>query len=255
MMIVTGMHRSGTSLLAMTLEQLGVPFGPPEAFYQADQWNARGYFERRDVIDVDSRMISGLDRTGSRSAKALGQVRYLTQPRLSRVVARGERYHETMAAIAQEVGDGAVKDPRMCLTWSAWAQVAPVSSVVVGIRHPYDVAQSLRRRQSIPTQVGLSFWRYHIAALRDRTPDQLVVVDTERLQSRPNEELAALVEALGLEVSAEEAVRRFAAVHAPDLTTVQSDRPTLDRRTSELWAWLQEQAQGRRPLRHPGTTD
>ena len=244
MMIVTGMHRSGTSLLAMTLQQLGIPFGPQDAFYQADRWNARGYFERRDVVDLNSKMITGLGRSGSRPARTLGQLRYLTQPSVSRIVERGERFLKPMAAIAQEVGEGAVKDPRMCLTWSAWARVAPVTTVVVGIRHPFDVAQSLHRRQSIPMPVGLRFWRYHIEALRDRQPERLVVVDTEHLQSRPREELASLVEVLGLDISTDEAADRFAAVHAPGMTTVLSDRPDLDPRTAELWSWLQRQ--GRR---------
>lgn len=241
MLLVTGMHRSGTSLLAMTLEALGVAFGPQEAFYQADQWNERGYFERRDVIDINSRMISGFGRTGSDLARSVAGAVYLTQPSVKRVVRRGPRFRDDIAEVGRQVGHGGVKDPRLCLTWSAWAEIVPVESVIVAIRHPYDVADSLHRRQNLPLPVGFRFWRYHIEALRDRTPDDLVVVDTERLQSDPRAELAWTAAALGLDVSADVAAERFATVHAPDLTTVQAERPALDARTADLWSWLLEQ--------------
>lgn len=244
MILVTGMHRSGTSLLAMTLESLGVGFGPGEAFYQADQWNAKGYFERRDVIDLDSRMISGLERTGSTVARALGQVRYLAQPPVRRIAGRGARFAAEMAAVDRDTAGGAIKDPRLCLTWSAWAQVVPVEAVVVAIRHPYDVADSLRRRQSIPMSVGFRFWRYHIEALRQITPPNLVVVDTEPLQSDPRDELTRLAAALDLDVTADEAVARFEKVYAAELTTVQAQRPDLDGHTAELWSWLHDQRRG-----------
>ena len=63
MMVVTGMHRSGTSLLAMTINALGQPFGDESAMYGADQWNERGYFEQRAVVDLNSRLITGFGRT------------------------------------------------------------------------------------------------------------------------------------------------------------------------------------------------
>lgn len=74
MIVVTGMHRSGTSLVAMTLEALGVSFGNHEEFYGSDRWNERGYFERRDVIDLNSRLLTGFPRTGSRGRLSLGRL-------------------------------------------------------------------------------------------------------------------------------------------------------------------------------------
>src|SRR5438132_4481954 len=54
---ITGMHRSGTSLLAEILMRAGVHFGPPEQWLPADESNPRGYFEDRRVIDLDDRLL------------------------------------------------------------------------------------------------------------------------------------------------------------------------------------------------------
>ena len=46
--IVVGMNRSGTSLLAQALERLGVSFGAP--LIEGDKANVRGYYEHRDIV-------------------------------------------------------------------------------------------------------------------------------------------------------------------------------------------------------------
>lgn len=240
MIVVTGMHRSGTSLVAMTMETLGVPFGDHAAFYAADQWNAKGYFERRDVMDLNSRMITRLDRTGSSLSAMVGQVRYLMEPSLETILARGPLFSDEMRVIRDETGDGAIKDPRLCLTWSAWAQVVDVRAAVICIRHPFEVADSLRRRQRIPMPIGFRFWRYHTRALRDRTPPGAVVVDLDSLMVNPGPELSLLIEGLGLDIEEDEARERFSEKYQPGLAkSAPSARPELDGETEELWEWLQ----------------
>lgn len=240
MILVTGMHRSGTSLVAMTMEGLGVSFGDHSAFYAADEWNAKGYFERRDVMDINSRMITGFDRTRSPVAALVGQARYLLEPSIDDVVARGSLFAKDMRAIAAEPDIDAVKDPRFCLTWSAWAENIDIDACVVCIRHPFEVADSLRRRQRIPTSLGVRFWRYHMRSLRDRTPEKMVVVDLHSLITRPADELEALVNALGLGIGTEEAVRRFESSYSPGLTRVSeaTERSGMDEATQDLWDWL-----------------
>lgn len=239
MILVTGMHRSGTSLVAMTMEAIGVDLGDHSRFYEADQWNAKGYFERRDVMDINSRMITRSGRTGRQLAALTGQAVYLTEPRLEGVVARGPKYADQMTQVAEEIGDGAVKDPRFCLTWSAWAEQIDVQSCVVCIRHPYEVADSLRRRQRIPTVVGLRFWRYHMRALRAETPPEMTVVDLGSLIEQPKAELEMLIGGLGLDVDPDEAVSRFHTAYAPGLAKRSATHaPPLHGETKELWNWL-----------------
>lgn len=240
MIIVTGMHRSGTSLVAMTMENLGVSFGDHAAFYAADQWNAKGYFERRDVMDINSRMITGFDRTESALAALAGQVRYLLEPSLDRIAARGARYADEVRAVAKEPGVQGIKDPRFCLTWSAWGASVDIEACVVCIRHPFEVADSLRRRQRVPMRLGLRFWRYHIRSLREKTPPRMVVVDLESLIEQPEAELEMLASHLQLRIDGSEATRRFRTTFEPGMakTYSPSERPELDGETKKLWDWL-----------------
>ena len=50
MYLITGMHRSGTSLVAQIFFEVGMDFGDPENFYPADRWNPDGYFGKRLFI-------------------------------------------------------------------------------------------------------------------------------------------------------------------------------------------------------------
>ncbi len=46
--VIVGMARSGTSLIAQALERLGVSFGSP--LVEADKSNVRGYYEHKDLV-------------------------------------------------------------------------------------------------------------------------------------------------------------------------------------------------------------
>ncbi len=46
--VIVGMARSGTSLIAQALERLGVSFGSP--LIEADHNNVRGYYEHKDLV-------------------------------------------------------------------------------------------------------------------------------------------------------------------------------------------------------------
>src|SRR6516225_10357393 len=56
--IVLGMHRSGTSALAGALHHLGVELG--EHLMPASPDNQRGYWEHRDIVAVNHRLMAEL---------------------------------------------------------------------------------------------------------------------------------------------------------------------------------------------------
>lgn len=237
--VVTGVHRSGTSAVSMTLEALGLDFGDHAAFYGADQWNQRGYFERTDVIDLNSRLLTGFPRTQGRISALLSQMVYLLPPSPRTVHRRACEIGDEIAQLATELDGIAVKDPRFCLTMNAWRPF--VASCIVCLRHPSAVAQSLRRRQRIPLPLGFRFWDHHAAALLAAPIDNILYLDFDALGGRSSRpELARLLDFLGLDVELDDALEVFRDRFAPELrhftTGETGDMPGP---TRELWDALQ----------------
>ncbi|MBL8733709.1 MAG: sulfotransferase [Planctomycetes bacterium] len=185
MIVVTGMHRSGTSLLCQLLATLGVPFGGPEGRFATDRWNADGYFELVAVMDANSRLVTGLPRNRSRLLATLSKLVYLTMPGQRRIAARARRLAGELQALAPTLRHLAVKDPRFCLTFRHWDVVVPVAKVLVCVRDPAAVAASLRRRNRLPLALGHRFYRYHVESLLAQVPpERTMYVDMDALALR-----------------------------------------------------------------------
>src|SRR6478752_6240938 len=61
-LIVTGMHRSGTSFLARAFNLCGVDLGNPEDLY-SDQWrpesdNIRGHWENKNILNLTEETLA-----------------------------------------------------------------------------------------------------------------------------------------------------------------------------------------------------
>ncbi len=59
MKIISGMHRSGTSLVARLFFEGGANMGNPLEFYRSDKWNTDGYFEQPDIHSINMPLING----------------------------------------------------------------------------------------------------------------------------------------------------------------------------------------------------
>ncbi len=239
MIIVTGVHRSGTSLLAMLLDSLGIDFGDPSMFYAADQWNEQGYFERRDIIDVNSRLLTGFPRTNTGITSAISKTIYLANPRV--VTRTSARNGAMVRDIADAIGGLAVKDPRFCLTLSVWETEASIEKCLVSLRPPEQVARSLHRRQNIPRSLAYRFWARHAEGLlQSRSENRLYVRFDHLTGSHTLHELMRIREFLGLDLTSAQLTQHFSERFSPDLKHVSDlsddDMPT---RVKALWSELQ----------------
>lgn len=246
MICVTGMHRSGTSMLCQLLERLGVSFGDPARFYSTDRWNKAGYYEDRHVMDVNSRLITGFARNEGGIARGLSKLRYLTMPRPEAIRRRFPSLERGMRERVESLGDIAVKDPRFCLTLGCWEKVKPMRCVVISYRHPAEVVESLRRRQRVPRPIGYRFWDYHVRQLMEDAPaDRTVFVDFNRLggddalrQVRP------LIRALGLGHDDGQCGQAIESVFDAGLIHCGSpDASGLPAPTERLWSRLIDEAE------------
>jgi hypothetical protein len=203
-LIVTGMHRSGTSAVARVVEALGLTSGGPAMGPAPD--NPRGFFERPDVMHVNDAWLASLG--GSWWAPphtSPGTWRHLDERRLA-----SDR--EALGLFDPDRGPWYVKDPRVSLLMPLWDRFAlqPLP-VVLAVRDPREVASSLLLRNGMPPRRALAVWfayvREALATSHDRP---LLVLDYDALVSDPGPGLDAL--------------GQFAVEHAG----AQAPLPTMD---------------------------
>ena len=169
--LVTGMHRNGTSALARTLALLGAAL--PADLVPANEGNPHGHWEPQGMVDLNDRMLAdaGSDLYGVVDIAP----DWFASP------AAAAFTQEAADLVARSFGDEpliVLKDPRTALLAPVWnAALARCRYRVVHVlplRHPADVAESLRRRhlKTIPYDAwvrprGEAVWlRYTLAAVR-----------------------------------------------------------------------------------------
>lgn len=150
--LICGMHRSGTSLVARIAHRLGADLGEPEGFHAADKWNPDGYFEQREILAINMKLVSG----------PWGRAAYFRLPSEETIRARARSLAGKIEEVALRYRDRVVKENRFCLTLGAWRDHgARVNKLLVVFREPSGVARSLRKRNRIPSFLGIALWAEH----------------------------------------------------------------------------------------------
>jgi len=175
MIVITGMHRSGTSFTSKLLHGLDVNFGDHSTLALADRWNPKGYYENIDLQILHDKIVIG-GAFPSEQFRAtpdeergfflklimsVGRVRYMFFS-VKDVSRRAALYQTEMRRMADHFAHVAVKDPRFSFTISEWAKRANIEKVLYCYRHPYEVALSLRKRHHFPTPIGVALWAHHV---------------------------------------------------------------------------------------------
>jgi len=148
------MHRSGSSLLAGMLAKNGFDVGPAEELLAPKPDNPKGFWERKDVIELNERIIGGEHNS------------HLV-PRLERESELSKELQKCIEDLAGELSNNSVtllKDPRFCITLKYWMPYLDNPKIVFLHRDPMEVAKSLNKRQSYPIIGGLALWEFYNAA-------------------------------------------------------------------------------------------
>jgi hypothetical protein len=160
--LVLGMHRSGTSLCSHLLSALGVDMadkiaGPGNPAPTPD--NPRGHWERWEIVEFHDRILGLFNRDylGRFHDFAL-PVAWWADPRVAQI------RREIVAFLESRMGDGyfGFKDPRTVRLMPVWHQIfnelklAP--KLVLCLRNPAQVARSLYARESLDPANGEYRW-------------------------------------------------------------------------------------------------
>ncbi|GLR65803.1 hypothetical protein GCM10010909_04810 [Acidocella aquatica] len=160
--LVLGMHRSGTSALARLLNLCGaaLPEGLVEA---AADVNAAGFWEARALLALHDEILEA-------AGGSWHDLRALDAGWFAGAPARAFRAR-LGALLASEYGKAPlllVKDPRLCRLLPLWrpvlAELGIEPLVVLAVRHPLEVAASLRARDGFGEGKALLLWLRHVLA-------------------------------------------------------------------------------------------
>ncbi|MDP9141144.1 MAG: sulfotransferase [Pseudomonadota bacterium] len=183
--LVLGMHRSGTSCLAGSLQEAGLFLGDVNT--QA-RFNARGNRESRSIMDLHDQILA--DNGGSWDAPPVSA---------TWSDAHRARRDDLIDTFPEEVTWG-FKDPRCLLAMDGWLEVLPDLRAIGTFRHPMAVAASLTSRNGFSTEKGLMIWlAYNRALLTVCEEREIGIVSFDWPPDRYLSRLEALAASVGLQ--------------------------------------------------------
>jgi hypothetical protein len=203
-LVLTGMHRSGTSLVANYLERAGIDMG--EELLPPDVGNPLGYYEDVHIHDLHRELLW---KAGVADAFTVtnGDV-----PVAVDEVFR-ERAREIAAARDGRAREGkdqwGWKEPRTALFLDLWADVLPDARFLFVFRQPLAVLDSLLRRAANESvterpELALVMWRLYNGEMLRFTrarPDVCLWWETEVFVKAPDALVTALRDRFGFELT------------------------------------------------------
>ena len=186
--LILGMHRSGTSCLAGSLEEAGLYLGQVNT---AAPHNAKGNRESRAIMDLQDDLLRA--NGGDWDAP----------PR--EVIWSAEHRARRDAIIATYPTDRiwGFKDPRTLLTLPGWLEALPTVRFVGTFRHPLAVAASLQARNEIAIEKSLGLWEAYNRLLLDYQRQwNFPVVSFDWPPEHYRQRLKAILPTLGLNAPA-----------------------------------------------------
>ena len=243
---ITGMHRSGTSMITRGLHESGLHLigGSADALLEAADDNPEGFWENKAIVACNDDLLEAAGGSWDNPPKLLPMA--VDDPRLAEVV---EPATAALAGLAENERWG-FKDPRLCLTAAFWLDLQPDLRFVICVRNPLEVALSLKRRNQNSYSLGLALWeRYYQSVLELVPADRRVVTHYDTYFLDPAGELRRICDFAGLD-AAELDVRADLRHHD---VGVSLDEANLGSGLRELYARLCEEAGA--PVPRPTATD
>jgi len=154
--IVLGMHRSGTSMVTGLINSMGAYFGNSRIDIGANEENPKGFWERRDVRDINDEILKMANADWNRLSK-LDFLRITNDQR--------KQINTSIKKIILELDahrPWVIKEPRLCMTFPYWKPFLDKPLIVFIHRDPIQIAQSLQTRNNFPINHGISLWEEYI---------------------------------------------------------------------------------------------
>ena len=187
---ILGMHRSGTSFLAGSLQQAGVALGDAHTW---NPHNRKGNRENQMFVDLHDSILEANNGAWDRPP--------------GRVVWREEHFEQARELLRHHAGEPVFgfKDPRALLAIDGWKIVYPQAEFIGIFRHPNSVATSLARRDGTPRWAGLALWyRYNCSLWEQYRKKPFPILCFDDSEAVLDEKLGRVAAELGLKREVDE---------------------------------------------------
>ncbi|MES1202455.1 MAG: glycoside hydrolase family 99-like domain-containing protein [Pseudomonadota bacterium] len=161
LVFVAGMHRSGTSALTRVLSLCGCEL--PRTLLPPAPNNPDGFWESRRIMDVNDALLrqrrSGWDDIWAAHPSRIGRF-------IRGEVEAGKTVLREEFSLQRPL---ALKDPRVSVLFPLWRMVADeldlAPRVIIAVRNPLEVADSLLKRDGIAPLKSTLLWLSHFLAI------------------------------------------------------------------------------------------
>ena len=199
LVVILGMHRSGTSLITKSIELFGFSLG--ENLMEASEDNPTGFWEDQDLVALNDQILASNQTTWDSPLDTIERD-------------FSEHFHERAKSLLQSKLDFTdrlvLKDPRLCLLLPFWSEQFRALELDVHFialyRNPLEVAASLSARDDMSIEQGLLLdYVYNSCVLR-HSGYPVCLVNYRQFLAEPLRELGRIADHLGLVLPEEEAM-------------------------------------------------
>lgn len=200
LVIVLGMHRSGTSAITRGLKVLGVDLGD-RLLAPVENDNDRGYWEDLDVNSINAEMMAEINLDWHSLTPLC--------PRDIDTLCKKGYQERALQLLERKIGQKPIfglKDPRFAKLLPFWRKVFDQCefdiSYVLVVRNPISVSESLAKRSQFQPEKTFYLWLEHVLwSLLYTSGEARVIVDYDRMMDLPERELNRISRRLGLQLS------------------------------------------------------
>jgi hypothetical protein len=233
--IITGMHRSGTSLIARLFYEASADMGDPNTFYRPDRWNPEGYYEQPDIHAINMPLING----------PWWKFAYYRLPSTETILRRAAKRADQIRSTARAYQDKVVKETRFCLTLPAWLKYgAKVDKILICLRDPIQVARSIQKRNRTSLRHGYYMWRLHNERILRHTDEAVPIwiVDYNRVLSEDAylQEVGAMFRFFGFDLTTKDLKDLRKKAVRTDMSHNLEQVERYPTQIQELWSQLRQ---------------
>ena len=194
---ITGMHRSGTSMITRLLNLCGLYLGSAESIMPPDEGNPTGYWQNVEMDELSEAILAVFSK-GWDFLLPVMESGWEHREELDPIRTRAEN---CVAGLKANRPWG-WKDPRASLTIPFWKSLVPELKVVVCLRNPLEVAESLHKHTGSTAAFTYNLWiRYYQRILEDVPQESRIITHYDSYFINAQDELSRLLNWLGWDVT------------------------------------------------------